>query len=223
MQQRYNADTSTVERGTSGVEECIQFTLVTEWQVLHAQVGFVDAFVLRNVMQRQQGALLAGGDALDALDAKISAALGAGCICPPPPEATSMGPVYRVSSFFSRLVGHVEVTYASVAIVVLLLVSATAMGWTETAQLMCNTPTMIIEGGMLLVLMMAHMASHQYMRARVQTLLQRRLAFRAALDHLAAHLPSMLAAGKPLLEEKSVDNCPSSTLDPKTVHGAALS
>ena len=182
----------------------------------------MDAFVLRNVMKRQQGALLKSCDALDALDAEISAVLGAAYVSVPPSEVTTMGLFYRVSSFFSRLAGHVAVTYASVGVVILLLVSASAMGWSETAQLLCNTPTMIIEGGMLLVLMMAHMASHQYMRARLQTLLQRRVAFRTAMDRLAAHLPGMPAASKPLSVEKSVQGCPSSALEPKTVQSRAL-
>lgn len=55
-----------------------------------------------------------------------------------------------------------------------------------------------MQGGMLLVLMMAHMASHRYMRARLQTLLQRRLAFRAALDRMAAQLPSLTVRCKHL-------------------------
>ena len=60
-----------------------------------------------------------------------------------------------------------------------------------------------MQGGMLLVLMMAHMASHQYMRARLQTLLQRRLAFRAALDRMAAQLPGLYTNGKHLEMEKT--------------------
>ena len=60
-----------------------------------------------------------------------------------------------------------------------------------------------MQGGMLLVLMMAHMASHQYMRARLQTLLQCRLAFRAALDRMAAQLPSLFVNGKKLEMEKT--------------------
>jgi len=58
---------------------------------------------------------------------------------------------------------------------------------------------------MLLVLMMAHMASHQYMRSRIQTLLQRRLAYRAALDRMAAQLPYVSVVCKHLETEKSVD------------------
>ena len=52
------------------------------------------------------------------------------------------------------------------------------------------------------MLMMAHMASHQYMRARLQTLLQRRLAFQAALDRMAAQLPNLVANRKHLDIEK---------------------
>ena len=58
---------------------------------------------------------------------------------------------------------------------------------------------------MLLVLMMAHMASHQYMRARLQTLLQRRLAFRAALDRMAAKLPCLITNHKHLEMEKNFE------------------
>ena len=58
---------------------------------------------------------------------------------------------------------------------------------------------------MLLVLMMAHMASHQYMRARLQTLLQCRLAFRAALDRMAVQLPSLTTNCKHLKMEKIVE------------------
>ena len=48
-------------------------------------------------------------------------------------------------SLCSRLAGHVAVTCASVGVVIILLITATAMQWTTTAQLLCNTPTMIIE------------------------------------------------------------------------------
>ncbi|CAL5222302.1 g4644 [Coccomyxa viridis] len=165
-------------------------------------VGFVDAFVLRNVMKRQTVALLACCNSLDKQDAKIAELLGTKHISPPAPDQASRGIFYRISFFFSRVAGHIAVTFASVGVVATLLIIATVMQWTTTAQLLCNTPTMIVEGGMLLVLMMAHMASHQYMRARLQTLLQRRLAFQAALDRMAAQLPNLVANRKHLDIEK---------------------
>lgn len=107
----------------------------------------MDAFVLRNVMKRQTAALLACCDALDAQDAKIGVLLCAGRIRPPAPDLASRGVFHRVSSFFSRLASHICVTFAAVGVVLALLITATAMGWSETAQLLCNTPTMIIEVG----------------------------------------------------------------------------
>lgn len=44
----------------------------------------------------------------------------------------------------------------SVWIVIGLIIMACAMLWSETAQLICNTPTMIIEGFFLLILIQAH-------------------------------------------------------------------
>ena len=51
---------------------------------------------------------------------------------------------------------------------------------------------------MLLVLMMAHMASHEYMRARLQTVLLRRVQLQAALDALLLPFPQHLPLQKPL-------------------------
>lgn len=168
-------------------------------------MGFIDAFVLRNVMKRQAAMLLARCTDLDNQDAKIGEVLHAGQISAPAPELATQSIFYSVSSFFSRLVGHVAVTMSGVVFVILLLIVATAMGWSETAQLLCNTPTMIIEGGMLLVLMMSHMASHRQMRGRLQALLQRRIAWQAVLDTMAAQLPNGPAAQKALEMERPED------------------
>ena len=65
-----------------------------------AQVGFVDAFVLRNVMKRQTAALLAYCDRLDEQDAEIAKLLGTGQISPPTPDQASEGIFYRFSFFF---------------------------------------------------------------------------------------------------------------------------
>ena len=64
------------------------------------QVGFVDAFVLRNVMKRQTTALLACCDSLDKQDAKIAQQLGMKHISPPAPEQALLGIFYRYSFFF---------------------------------------------------------------------------------------------------------------------------
>ena len=67
---------------------------------LNMQVGFVDAFVLRNVMKRQTAALLACCDCLDEQDAKIAEVLGTKHISAPSPDQASQGVFYRISFFF---------------------------------------------------------------------------------------------------------------------------
>lgn len=67
---------------------------------LNTQVGFVDAFVLRNVMKRQTVALLACCNSLDKQDAKIAELLGTKHISPPAPDQASRGIFYRISFFF---------------------------------------------------------------------------------------------------------------------------
>ncbi|DBA73208.1 hypothetical protein WJX77_010591 [Trebouxia sp. C0004] len=161
--------------------------------------GFIDAFVLRNCMKRQNAVILDHCDKLDVIDAEFAAILNL------PQVAT---PVFVRPSFFGRIsrsvgqwAAHIFSVFLAVVVVIALLIVASCMGWSTTAQLLCNTPTMIVEGGMLLVLMMAHMASHQYMRARLQTFLQRRLAFQAAFDQRQINLHS-LPMPKDMKEER---------------------
>lgn len=153
------------------------------------QAGFIDAFVLRNCMKRQNAVILDHCDKLDVIDAEMAAILNL-------PQVAS--PAFVRPSFFGRIshsvgqwAAHIFSVCLAVVVVIALLIVASCMGWSTTAQLLCNTPTMIIEGGMLLVLMMAHMASHQYMRARLQTFLQRRVAFQAAFDRRQINLESL--------------------------------
>jgi Low affinity iron permease len=59
----------------------------------------------------------------------------------------------RMSARLSDALATGAALAASVCLIVLLLAAATAMRWNETGQLLANTPTMILEGGLLLVLM----------------------------------------------------------------------
>ncbi len=140
-------------------------------------------------MKRQNGVILAHCDKLDAMDAEVASMLNVPQVGSPSfPRPNFFG---RLSQTVGRWAAHITAVFFAGAVVIALLITATAMGWSTTAQLLCNTPTMIIEGGMLLVLMMAHMASHQYMRARLQTFLQRRIAFQAAFDRRQINLESL--------------------------------
>ena len=143
----------------------------------------MDAFVLRNTMKRQTATLLAHIDAIDRQDQEMASILDIE-VAPIPTFAS--GNIFYHSSFsLGRLAGHIGASFLSVFVVIALLVTATAMGWSTTAQLLCNTPTMIVEGAMMLVLMMAHMAGHSYIRARLQAVLQRRLDLAAAVCRIS--------------------------------------
>eukprot|EP00891_Asterochloris_glomerata_P003002 jgi/Astpho2/3002/Aster-03311 len=159
-------------------------------------VGFINAFVLRNVMKRLNRAVLACYDSLDLQDLKLAEVLGIQNIKAPAFVTGNM--FYRMSAGLGRAAAHAVSTFLAFGLVIGLLATASAMKWTVTAQLICNTPTMILEGGMLLVLMMAHMASHEYMRARLQTVLLRRVQLQAALDALLLPFPQDLPLQKPL-------------------------
>jgi hypothetical protein len=45
--------------------------------------------------------------------------------------------------------------------VIMLLAVASIMRWSETGQLLCNNPTMIIEGFLLLALIQAHVMANE--------------------------------------------------------------
>jgi low-affinity ferrous iron transport protein len=62
----------------------------------------------------------------------------------------------------------------SLGVVVVLLAIATGLRWSETGQLLCNTPTMIVEGFLLLVLFKAHNLGNIKRRGQVRMALERR-------------------------------------------------
>lgn len=95
-------------------------------------------------MQRQNGSLLEGCNMLDDSDIDVTRLLGlAPHEAPPFPRG---GLFHRLSMGMSEAAANIATVFVAVAIVVGLLITATAMDWTQTAQLLCNTPTMIIEG-----------------------------------------------------------------------------
>lgn len=62
----------------------------------------------------------------------------------------------RISIFINKVCSNKWSVVASCVVVIGLVAMACGLLWSETAQLICNTPTMIIEGFLLLVLIQAH-------------------------------------------------------------------
>ena len=81
---------------------------------------------------------------LDNSDGDITSLLALTPIeAPPFPRG---GLFHQLSMGMGKAAAHIATVFVAVAIVIGLLITATAMDWTQTAQLLCNTPTMIIEG-----------------------------------------------------------------------------
>ncbi|KUJ20485.1 Low affinity iron permease, partial [Mollisia scopiformis] len=121
-------------------------------------VGFVDAFVLRNVGYRQHCILDDQVRALEEQDFALYSLLGL-----PAPKVDCSESMkmekrlnYRISNWFVVTTAKWYVLLAALGVVALVLAVATALRWSETGQLIANTPTMIIEGFLLLVLIQAH-------------------------------------------------------------------
>lgn len=117
-------------------------------------VGFIDGFVLREVFysitnyERQNFNDLLK-DSQELLDmAGIQVELEE----PKKKDTLSV----RISTFINMVCSHEYSVIASFVIVLGLVILASAMRWSETAQLVANTPTMIIEGFFLLILVQAH-------------------------------------------------------------------
>lgn len=65
------------------------------------------------------------------------------------------------------------------------------MRWSETGQLICNTPTMIVEGFLLPVLIQAHNTTHSQRRLQFRDILMNRLEMNAWLECHIVHRSSI--------------------------------
>lgn len=166
-------------------------------------MGFVDGFVLRNVHHRETLMADKHFEMLAAQDFRLFYALD----IPFPEQDSTRGSERKtLTQKISYHIGHMcEVagaTVASVIIVIALLVVASAMQWTETGQLLCNTPTMIVEGFLLLMLIQGHNGAEGKRRSQYTDILTRRL----MLDRrISAWDDQDYELEVELLEEKHID------------------
>lgn len=144
-------------------------------------IGFIDSFILKNVDHRETQMAERHFKMLIEQDSKVFGLMGIEAPLEHPE------PKLNLQKRISKKIGHaVESTLASymaVSSVGALLIIASAMQWSETGQLLCNTPTMIFEGFLLLTLLEAHNLADDKKRLIYDDILNRRL----VLDkHLAA-------------------------------------
>lgn len=117
-------------------------------------VGFIDGFVLREIFfsitnYEQSKFLDLLSDSQDCLDIT-----GIPVDLERPRIERTLG--NRISLFINRICSNEWSVVASFLTVLGLVILASALLWSETAQLIANTPTMIIEGFFLLILVQAH-------------------------------------------------------------------
>ncbi|EEB07848.1 iron/zinc ion transporter [Schizosaccharomyces japonicus yFS275] len=136
-------------------------------------VGFLDGFVLRNVYYRQDTYSDNQIETLIEEDEAMFQTLG----FPLPYEKTKIPHAfgYKVSEFVGNVCSSPWAVAASVLIIAALLIIACILHWSTTGQLLCNTPTMIIEGALLIILLEAHNTANTKLRVEFRELYLRRL------------------------------------------------
>lgn len=136
-------------------------------------VGFVDGFVLRNVYFRQDVLLDEQFQALIDSDLAIYQYIN---LAPPDKyENREISFGERLSNWMGDLCATPLAVLFSVLVVIGLICFASSQKWNTTAQLVCNTPTMIIEGFLLIVLLQAHNMANTTRRIQMHGILTRRL------------------------------------------------
>lgn len=80
----------------------------------------------------------------------------------------------RISEGMIYICAMPSAVIGSLFVILALIAVATGLRWSETGQLLCNTPTMIVEGFLLLVLFQAHNLGNVRRREQVGDMLGRR-------------------------------------------------
>jgi low-affinity ferrous iron transport protein len=151
-------------------------------------IGFIDGFVIRNVYFRQSNIVASHLSSLKESDEEIMGLLLLPSSFLSAPSSSDddeekggdkkpkLSPAARFSNWMIRICAHPIAVITSVVVVVILIAVATGLRWSETGQLLCNTPTMIVEGFLLLVLFQAHNLVVVERRREVGECLERRRA-----------------------------------------------
>ncbi|CDO96621.1 unnamed protein product [Kluyveromyces dobzhanskii CBS 2104] len=148
-------------------------------------VGFLDGFVIRQNYFRIVQHETQNYENLIADDYELFSLLGIEC-----PERLMRVPIeknrsitYRVSAYVNRKCSTELSVLASIILIIVLICIASALRWNETGQLLVNTPTMIIEGFFLLILLQSHNWADVTRRAEIALLCNRRIFLMAYLEN----------------------------------------
>lgn len=134
-------------------------------------VGFVDGFILRSLYYREEKFVKERFEYLATEDKYLFDQIDIPVV---PPEEPKRKFTDKISLLISNACGHRYAPSGAIGVVVALLCTATVMSWSETGQLLCNTPTMIVEGFLLIVLIHAHNFTNTERRVDISGLMSRR-------------------------------------------------
>ncbi|KAJ9294413.1 hypothetical protein DTO271G3_6988 [Paecilomyces variotii] len=145
-------------------------------------VGFVDGFVLRNIYFRGSRAVDGQFGVLAEEDGRLSTLLGMSTVPQDTIEIDSLQA--RIADKVGEWCSRSGIVLSSFLVVLALIIIASGLRWSETGQLLCNTPTMIIEGFLLLVLIQTHNMTNTHRRLQFRDALRRRLAMNSQVSGL---------------------------------------
>lgn len=140
-------------------------------------VGFLDGFVIRQNYFRNVNSEEENYEKVIAQDFELYSILG--IECPESlihvPSTTNKSITYRASVAVNKICSHRYSVLASIVFIIALICIASGLRWSETGQLLANTPTMIIEAFFLLILLQAHNWADITRRAEIALLYNRRM------------------------------------------------
>ncbi|KAI0462362.1 hypothetical protein LJB42_004453 [Komagataella kurtzmanii] len=145
-------------------------------------IGFIDGFVLRNVYMRMVNQDESTYARCKEEDKVLFSELG--LVFPEEPEVPPATLSYKISVWVNDVCSTTWAVGVSLLIVLGLIICASALRWSEMGQLLCNTPTMIIEGFFLIILMQAHNWADEDVRKEVHSLFVRRKILFQYVDQL---------------------------------------
>ncbi|KAK9365104.1 hypothetical protein V1509DRAFT_634190 [Lipomyces kononenkoae] len=143
--------------------------------------GFLDGFVLRNVYSRMSKHEFDQLAIFDNEDRKIFETIGVPIPEELPPSISSLE---RVSNWFADLCSNTVAVALALGILIGLICASSVLKWSFFGQLISNTPTMIIEGFFLLMLIQAANWKDTHMRVKLYNVYLRRRTLFEYIDTL---------------------------------------
>lgn len=175
-------------------------------------IGFLDGFVLRNVYFRQDKQMDNQFDVLIDADEQIYQYLNLPLPTKPLEEDRSIRT--RVSNWMGDMCSKAAAVGFAVIVIIALICVASGMQWNETGQLLCNTPTMIIEGFLLIVLIQGHNKSNIKRRVILHDIFIRRLKLLQYVE-CAQNLDSFTEKHNCIEEGCEICKCKYANIQPK--------